>query len=91
MHNQSTRRMAVAQKRDEDSKDVLRRRRTRTKQQKWFWRWFHSADNEIFLYSYDPARPYQEIGLLGILPNCGVAIALLRHLLQDHVAKQQEH
>lgn len=69
MHKQSTRRMIVAQKRQQEYQDVLRRRRTYSRQQWWFWDWFSKAGNEIFLHSYDRSRPFQEIGLRGILPE----------------------
>lgn len=81
---QSARRMLVAQKRQHEYKDVLRRRRTYSKQLKWFWHWFRNkADNKIFLYSYDRSRPFQEIGIRGILPEYRAIIVRISYVV-DH-------
>lgn len=83
MRKQSTRRMIVAQKRQQEYQDVLRRRRTYSKQQWWFWDWFSKADNEIFLHNYDRSRPFQELGIRGILPEYRAIIVRISWVV-DH-------
>lgn len=68
MRRQSTRRMLVAQKRRQEYKDVLRRRKICRKQERWFYQWWlRTSDVTPELWHIEKLR--WRVKLIGNLPG----------------------